>query len=223
MIHQAAILGEAIKNSKDFGWELGVNSEEEVSKLTQKFSWESLITKITAYIRSLNFGYKNNLEKAGVTYLNGMATLMDHNTILCSKNRAIIEEYLSTGKLPDLEVEGAEEPLYRIIKAKNIVIATGTRPTYFTEAQCKNSKLAITSDDIFWMKKKPGNTLVVGGGYVAVELAGFLAELGFKVSMMTRGEYLRSFDRDMVAFILKDLKHRGVNIVPTSLPVALEK
>jgi pyruvate/2-oxoglutarate dehydrogenase complex dihydrolipoamide dehydrogenase (E3) component len=71
------------------------------------------------------------------------------------------------------------------------------------------------------MKKRPGNTLIVGGGYVAVEIAGFLAELGFNVTMMTRGEYLRSFDRDMVAFIMKDLEHRGINIVPTSLPTIL--
>lgn len=41
--------------------------------------------------------------------------------------------------------------------------------------------------------------------------------------MMTRGEYLRSFDRDMVAFVMDDLKHKGVNIVPTSLPIALDK
>lgn len=83
--------------------------------------------------------------------------------------------------------------------------------------------MAITSDDLFWMKKKPGNTLVVGGGYVAVEIAGFLGELGFNVSMMTRGEYLRSFDRDMVAYILKDLQFRKINVIPTSLPVELVK
>jgi pyruvate/2-oxoglutarate dehydrogenase complex dihydrolipoamide dehydrogenase (E3) component len=71
------------------------------------------------------------------------------------------------------------------------------------------------------MKKKPGNTLVVGGGYVAVEIAGFLAELGFNVSMMTRGDYLRSFDKEMVAYLLSDMKNRKVNIVPTSLPKQL--
>lgn len=223
LFHQAAQLGDAVKNSKDYGWELGVNSEEEAPKLTEKFSWEKLVAKVTSYIRSLNFGYKSSLDKEGVTYINGLATLIDSNTILCSKNRAIIEDYLATGNLPTIEVEGKEEPPYTIIRAKNIVIATGTRPTYFSEKQCKGSKLAITSDDIFWMKKKPGATLVVGGGYVAVEIAGFLSELGFKVSMMTRGDYLRGFDRDMVAFILDDLKHRGVNIVPTSLPTSLEK
>lgn len=33
LIHQATIHGEAIKNSKDYGWELGINSEEEAPKL----------------------------------------------------------------------------------------------------------------------------------------------------------------------------------------------
>jgi pyruvate/2-oxoglutarate dehydrogenase complex dihydrolipoamide dehydrogenase (E3) component len=39
-----------------------------------------------------------------------------------------------------------------------------------------------------------GKTLVVGGGYIAVECAGFLGSLGHEVSMMTRGIFLREFD-----------------------------
>lgn len=48
------------------------------------------------------------------------------------------------------------------------------------------------------MKKAPGRTLVVGGGYIGVEMAGILKSLGFPVTLMTRGMYLRSFDGDMV-------------------------
>jgi pyruvate/2-oxoglutarate dehydrogenase complex dihydrolipoamide dehydrogenase (E3) component len=51
------------------------------------------------------------------------------------------------------------------IKAKNFLIATGTRPNYLS---CEGANLAITSDDIFFKKTEPGKTLVVGGGYVAV-------------------------------------------------------
>ncbi len=47
--------------------------------------------------------------------------------------------------------------------------------------------------------------------------------LGFDVSLMTRGDYLRAFDRDMVNYILSDLKHRKVNIVDTSLPISIKK
>jgi len=89
------------------------------------------------------------------------------------------------------------------------VISTGTRPTYLN---IEGGHLAITSDDIFYRKKPPGKTLVVGGGYVGVEIAGFLRGMGYEVSMMTRGDYLRPFDHDMVNEVLNDLKQRKVRI-----------
>lgn len=46
----------------------------------------------------------------------------------------------------------------------------------------------------------------MGGGYVAVEIAGFLAEFGYSTSIMTRSDYLRSFDQDIVEMIIKDLR-----------------
>ena len=72
-------------------------------------------------------------------------------------------------------------------------------------------------------KTPPGKSLIVGGGYVAVEIAGFLKGMGYGVTLMTRGEYLRSFDRDMVNYLIKDLKQRKINVVDKSLPVQLEK
>lgn len=33
----------------------------------------------------------------------------------------------------------------------------------------------MTSDDFFFSQKKPGKTLVVGGGYIALECAGILS------------------------------------------------
>lgn len=41
--------------------------------------------------------------------------------------------------------------------------------------------------------------------------------------MMTRGDYLRAFDRDMVNYILSDLRERKVKIVDTSLPKSIKK
>jgi pyruvate/2-oxoglutarate dehydrogenase complex dihydrolipoamide dehydrogenase (E3) component len=100
------------------------------------------------------------------------------------------------------------------------LIATGTRPTYLP---IEGSQYAISSDDIFSLKKTPGKTLVVGGGYVAVEIAGFLKGLGFDVTLMTRGDYLRSFDKDMVNHVMNDLKQRKVDIRETSLPKKIVK
>ncbi len=47
--------------------------------------------------------------------------------------------------------------------------------------------------------------------------------MGFDVTLMTRGDYLRAFDRDMVKYILKDLEQRKVNIRQTSLPKTIHR
>lgn len=55
--------------------------------------------------------------------------------------------------------------------AKYIVIAVGGRPYIPKEL---DSKLVITSDDLFSRRKAPGKTLVIGASYVALECAGFI-------------------------------------------------
>ena len=55
-------------------------------------------------------------------------------------------------------------------------------------------KYAITSDDLFSLKEDPGKTLVIGGGYIAVECAGFLNGLGKEVILINRSTFLRSMD-----------------------------
>ncbi len=53
------------------------------------------------------------------------------------------------------------------------MLSVGGRPNYL---EIENKYLAITSDDIFF-SKEPKKTLVVGGGYIAIECAGFLSGL----------------------------------------------
>lgn len=174
---------------------------------------------VQSYIKSINFGYIASINKEeGLDYLNCMATFKDKNTLICSKSKSLIKDFLSTDILPP--AANGTTPMYYEIKAKNILIATGTRPSYLS---LEGASLAITSDDIFNKKSPPGKTLIVGGGYVAVEIAGFLKGMGYDTTLMTRGEYLRSFDRDMVREVLDDLKLRKVKIVPKSLPHSLAR
>jgi thioredoxin reductase (NADPH) len=129
----------------------------------------------------------------------------------------VIHDYLKTGNLPELN---HEDPQYYEVKAKNFLIATGTRPRYLN---IEGAEHAITSDDIFQKKTPPGKTMIIGGGYIGVEVAGFLKGMGYEVHLMTRGEYLRGFDRDMVRFILNDLVKRKINVIDTSLPKSIKK
>jgi len=72
------------------------------------------------------------------------------------------------------------------------------------------AKYAVTSDDIFSMTEDPGKTLVVGGGYIALECAGFLNGLGKDVTMINRSTFLRVMDGDMSERIVKDMEAQGV-------------
>ncbi len=61
------------------------------------------------------------------------------------------------------------------------------------------------------MSRDPGRTLVVGGGYVALECAGLLAGLGQPVTVMHRSDVLKgdAFDRDCVNCVVEFMKHSG--------------
>ena len=105
-----------------------------------------------------------------VKYYNMYASFIDANTIL-------------------LDNGNSQEK----VTAKDIVIATGGRPSY--PGIPGDKEFGITSDDLFMMKKTPGKTLVVGASYVALECAGFLTAFGYDTSVMVRSIFLRGFDQ----------------------------
>jgi len=78
------------------------------------------------------------------------------------------------------------------VTANKICIAVGGRPRIPDIPNAK--ECVITSDDIFWKKKAPGKTLVIGGGYVALECAGFLTGMGYSTTVLVRSILLRDFD-----------------------------
>lgn len=87
------------------------------------------------------------------------------------------------------------------------MIATGGRPRGYPGIP---DEFCITSDDLFSLEKDPGTTLVVGGGYIAIECAGFLAGLGKKVHLLNRSTFLRTMDQDMAEKIVEQLEEEGV-------------
>ena len=75
--------------------------------------------------------------------------------------------------------------------SESILVAVGGRPRI---VKVPGAEHCITSDDVFWLKKSPGKTLVVGASYVALECAGFLTAIGCKTSVLVRSILLRGFD-----------------------------
>jgi len=105
--------------------------------------------------------------------------------------------------------------------ARRFVIAVGGRP--FIPDTPGAREYAITSDDIFSMKREPGKTLIVGASYIALENGGFLNGLGFDVTVMVRSVLLRGFDQQMAEMIGKHMEGHGVKFIKQTVPDKIEK
>ena len=119
--------------------------------------------------------------------------------------------------------EGEEEeegPRRRTLSAARFIVATGGRPAALG---CPGAELAISSDDLFSLPASPGKTLLVGGGYVALECAGFLTALGFDTTVLARSVLLRGFDHECVERIGADMERHGTKMVRGLTPAGIAK
>ncbi|KAG8308590.1 thioredoxin-disulfide reductase activity protein, partial [Homalodisca vitripennis] len=81
----------------------------------------------------------------------------------------------------------------------------------------------ITSDDIFSLEKPPGNTLVIGAGYIGLECAGFLRGMGMEATVMVRSVVLRGFDQQMATLLTQEMEDRGVKFLQRCIPLKVVK
>jgi dihydrolipoamide dehydrogenase len=144
-------------------------------------SWKLSITS------KLNSGVKTLLKGNGAETTFGTATLVGPN-----------------------EVEIVSSEGTRRVTADHIVIATGSRPIQipgfaFADGPVLDSTKALALD------KLPGRIVVIGGGYIGLELGGMFAKLGTKVTVVeAMDSLLPGFDPDCVKVIARNLKKHGV-------------
>lgn len=157
---------------------------------TPKFDWDSFKPQRDAYIRRLNGIYDNNVAKEGVELHQGTARILSRNVV---------------------QVTRADGSKYEL-KTDKIVVATGGRPTIPSDKDIPGASLGINSDGFFDLEKQPKRVVVVGAGYIAVELAGVFHTLGSEVDVLIRGDtVLRTFDPVLGETLTKWMEHTGIN------------
>ncbi|GGI54887.1 glutathione-disulfide reductase [Oxalicibacterium solurbis] len=148
-----------------------------------RFDWATLIANKDREIARLNGVYRKLLDDTGVTLFQGHATIVDAHTVAVGEQR---------------------------ITARHILIATGGRPM---RPDVPGGELGIVSDDFFHLPALPKNAIVVGGGYIAVELASILNGLGSKVTLVHRSaQLLRGMDADLGVFLAKEIEKKGITV-----------
>lgn len=156
------------------------------------FDWQSLVDTRESYISRINNWYSGYLEKNNITWIKGTARFLDDHTV---------------------EVNGEK------YTADHIVIATGGYPTI---PNIPGAELGITSDGFFELKQQPKKVAVLGAGYIAVEIAGMLHNLGSDTTLIVRKERpLRQFDTMLSDVLMETMQNSGLKLLTEHVPIAL--
>ncbi|MCC5918827.1 MAG: dihydrolipoyl dehydrogenase [Cryomorphaceae bacterium] len=146
--------------------------------------------------------------------VDGIKYLMDKNKI---------DVYHGLGSFEDdhtVKISGEKE---EVIKGKNIVIATGSKPSSLPFIKLDKERI-ITSTEALELQEIPKHMIVIGGGVIGVELGSVYARLGAKVSVV---EFLDgivpSFDKDISKELLKSMKKLGVKFHLSTKVTAVER
>lgn len=170
-----AHVSEDLGDAAGYGWTV---PQDQV-----RFDWPTLVANKNAEIERLNGIYGRMLENAGVTVIEGTASLPDANTVQVGDRR---------------------------YTAKHITVATGSWPVV---PDVPGKDCILTSNEMFYLPQLPRQAVVWGGGYIAVEFAGILAGLGVETTLLYRGEmFLRGFDDDIREFTAQEMRKKGVDL-----------
>jgi len=92
------------------------------------------------------------------------------------------------------------------------IIATGSRPIHLPGIEIDGERI-MTSREALQLRAIPERLLVIGGGYIGLELSSVYARLGSQVMIVELTEQLLpGIERDLVHVVQQVLRKRGVEI-----------
>jgi dihydrolipoamide dehydrogenase len=99
------------------------------------------------------------------------------------------------------------------IAAKNFIIATGSRPIEIPGFKF-DEKTIVSSTGALDLDAVPKKLVVIGGGYIGLEIGSYLAHLGTEVTVLEAGQQLLSglVEPDCVQVVAKRLQKTGVKL-----------
>ncbi|QYK05169.1 glutathione-disulfide reductase [Shewanella zhangzhouensis] len=160
----------------------------------KNFDWNTLVASREAYIDRVHAAYGRGFASNGVTLVEGYGKFKNNNTI---------------------EVNGEE------YTADHILIATGGRPSI---PNIPGAEHGIDSNGFFALTEQPRRVVVVGAGYIAVEIAGVLHALGSETHLCVRKHSpLRSFDPMLSQALTDAMAENGPTLHTHAVPKAVEK
>jgi mercuric reductase len=108
----------------------------------------------------------------------------------------------------------------RTIEADRILVATGSRPSVpavpgLDSVPFLTSDL-LDADEAGRLTELPESLIVLGGGYIAAELAQMFARLGSRVTIVARSEFLRGYEPVLGQSLAESFRAEGIEILTST-------
>jgi dihydrolipoamide dehydrogenase len=141
---------------------------------------DKVVTQLTGGLGQLS-------KQRKVTYVRGTAAFRDARSL-------------------DITPEGDAQGVGGVLRFEHVIVATGSRPAGIPNLSIESARV-MDSTAALDLPDLPKSLLVVGGGYIGLELGSVYAALGAKVSVveMTEG-LLPGADRDLVNVLAKRIE-----------------
>lgn len=110
-----------------------------------------------------------------------------------------------------------------IVQAQHVIIATGSRPVEIPGFTYADERI-LDSTKALALNHVPARLVVIGGGYIGMEMGQMFAKLGSKVTIVeAMDSILPGFDADVVKLIGRKLKKSGITVLTDSKALGWEE
>ncbi len=152
-----------------------------------KVNMKQMIERKNTVVSQTCDGVKYLMDKNKIDVHTGLGSFIDKNTVKVTA------------------ADGTETQL----EAKNVIIATGSKPNYFPGME-PDKKRILTSTEMLNLDKVCKNLIVIGGGVIGLELGSVHARLGAKVQVIEFADRITpTMDKTMSKELTKVLKKEG--------------
>ncbi len=183
------IPSKALLNSSEKFAEISKHSEEHgISTGKVELDLSKLMQRKNKIVKQLTSGIGFLFKKNKVTHIQGLASFIDKNTIKVSSSES--------------------EKNY---SAKNFIIATGSS-SISIDAIPVDEKQIVSSTGALALESVPKSLLVIGGGYIGLEMGSVWSRLGSKVTVVEAlDRIVPTMDEEIAKEFMKSLKKQGLD------------
>ena len=175
-------LSEAFHEAKSFS-KIGIETGD--IKLNLSKMMKNKEKAVSILTKGVEFLFKKNK----VAYIKGIGSFKDNNNILITDS------------------EGGSN----IIESKNIIISTGSEAASFPGVAFDEEKI-LSSTGALNIKKVPNKMLIVGAGYIGLEMGSVWSRLGSEVHVIEYLDHITpGLDREISNEFMKILKKQKIN------------